>query len=70
MSHKLTAMGTIVQGDWDSVMALIKKCHARAMSNGRRVMTHINIDDRKGVRNPMAHKVESIERRLGHAVAK
>lgn len=70
LPYRLTPMGTVVQGNWDEVMALLKKCHHKALSKGRRVMTHISIDDRKGARNPIQHKIESVERRIGHQVCR
>ena len=70
LPYRLTPMGTVAQGSWDDVMALIKRCHAKTLASGERVISHISIDDRKGARNPIAHKIESVERRLGHAVAK
>jgi len=70
LPHKLTPMSTIVQGDWDNVMALIKRCHRKAMASGERVITHISIDDRKGCRNPIVRKIASVEQKLGRAVDK
>jgi uncharacterized protein (TIGR00106 family) len=58
-------MGTIVEGEWDEVLGLIKKCHQTMLERANRVATWIHIDDRKGARNQIRHKVEAVERELG-----
>ncbi len=42
-------MGTVIEGNWDRVMGLIKKCHASVSKDEARVLTSITIDDRKGM---------------------
>ncbi len=39
-------MGSIIEGNWDEVMAVIKKCHQTLSSKGLRTITSIKIDDR------------------------
>ena len=60
LDYKLTSMGTQIEGDWDSVMAVIKKCHAMMMKHSRRVITSVTIDDRKGAKKRLSGKVESV----------
>lgn len=62
LSYKTTAMSTIVEGKWDDVMALVKKCHYIMRRSHNRVYTSIVIDDRKGARNRLAGKVEDVEK--------
>jgi len=70
MPYKLNPMGTVVEGEWDSVMDLIKKCHRSVMRGGERVVTTIKIDDRRGHRRMIDSKIESVERRIGRSVKK
>ena len=60
LDYKLTAMGTIIEGDWDKVLAVVKKCHGIALKNSKRVLTSMTIDDRKGARKRLSGKVESV----------
>ena len=60
LDYKLTAMGTIIEGPWDSVMTVIKKCHALMRRHSARVLTSITIDDRKGASRRIAGKVDSV----------
>lgn len=64
LPYKINPMGTVVEGSWDQVMKLIKRCHAAVLKNGERVLTTISIDDRKGKPNRIEEKVGSVEKRL------
>ncbi len=70
LPYRLTPMGTIVEGDWDELMRLVKKCHRRMMRHEERVLTRIIIDDRKGKKGRMDRKVRSVEKRLGRSLRK
>jgi uncharacterized protein (TIGR00106 family) len=70
LPYKLNAMGTVVEGEWDEVMGLIKKCHQLLAGETERVITNISIDDRKGRTQRITGKVESIEKILGREVKK
>ncbi|MCP4565972.1 MAG: MTH1187 family thiamine-binding protein [FCB group bacterium] len=67
---KTTAMATLVEGNWDEVMALIKKCHRAMRKCHNRVYTSIVIDDRKGARKRLTGKVESLEKVLRRKIKK
>ncbi len=70
LSYKLTAMGTIVEGDWDEVFALIKACHRRMRRSANRVVTHIAVDDRGKARRRLDGKVSDVEKILGRKLAR
>ncbi|MCS7232454.1 MAG: MTH1187 family thiamine-binding protein, partial [Elusimicrobiota bacterium] len=65
LPYKLHAMGTIVEGQWDEVMSLIKKCRDALMEDLERLLIEIKIDDRKGVTDTIEAKVKSVEEKLG-----
>jgi uncharacterized protein (TIGR00106 family) len=68
--YKINPMGTVLEGEWDEVMKLIKKCHGAIMKNGERTVTTISIDDRKNKPKRIDQKVKSIERRIGKSLKK
>ncbi len=70
LPYKINPMGTVIEGDWDDTMKLIKKCHKAVMKKGERAVTIISIDDRKGKPNRIDEKVKSIERRIGKTLKK
>lgn len=70
LPYKVNPMGTVVEGDWDSIMKVIRKCHSTVMKSGERVVTTISIDDRKGKLNRIEEKVRSVENRIGKSLKK
>jgi uncharacterized protein (TIGR00106 family) len=48
LRHELTAMGTIIEGDLDEILAVIREMHEHPFTEGAaRVSTFIKIDDRR-----------------------
>ena len=70
LPYKINPMGTVIEGERDEIMKLIKKCHNTVMKTGERAVTTISIDDRKGKPNRIDEKVKSIERRIGKSLKK
>jgi len=70
LSYKFTPMATIVEGNWDEIMALIKKCHDAMKRTNGRIYTSIVIDDRKGARKRLTGKVEAVEKVLKRKLSK
>ncbi|MBM4136713.1 MAG: MTH1187 family thiamine-binding protein [Nitrospira sp.] len=70
LPYKVNPMGTVVEGEWDEIIKLIKRCHKTVMKSGERALTSISIDDRKGKPNRIEEKVKSIEKRIGKSLKK
>lgn len=70
LDYKLTSMGTSLEGDWEEVMGLIKRCHHATRKLVPRVYTVITIDDRKGAKGRLQGKVKAVERVLRREVKK
>ncbi|MFY9606561.1 MAG: MTH1187 family thiamine-binding protein [Thermoplasmata archaeon] len=70
LTYKINPMGTVVEGEYDEVMALIKRCHARIMEMSPRVITTVKIDDRRGAKGMIDKKVDSVEQKLGKKLKK
>ena len=70
LTYKINPMATVVEGEYDEVMALIKRCHARVMEMSPRVITTVKIDDRRGAKGMIDKKVQSVEQKLGKKLKK
>jgi len=70
LPYRLTAMGTLVEGDWDELMALVRRCHEDMRAESGRVYTHITIDDRPGASGRIAGKIRDVETLLGRPLKK
>ncbi len=68
--YKANPMGTVVEGEWDRVMEVIRKCHDEALRGAGRVVTTIKIDDYPGRGDRLESKLESVERKLGAKLAR
>jgi uncharacterized protein (TIGR00106 family) len=65
LKHQLTAMGTIIEGDLDEILAVIRKMHEHPFAEGAvRVSTLIKIDDRRDKEHTIAGKMRSVEEKL------
>jgi len=48
VKYKLTPMGTVLEGDLDKVLRVVRKMHENVFGEGvQRVVTIVNIDDRR-----------------------
>ena len=66
VKYELTSMGTIIEGDLDTIMAVVRKMHEISFSDEvMRVVTTIKIDDRRDKPLSMKGKLDSLERELG-----
>ncbi|MFO8109075.1 MAG: MTH1187 family thiamine-binding protein [Thermoplasmata archaeon] len=70
LEYRLTPMGTIVEGDWDEVMSLVKGCHMHMRGYSKRVSTSVKVDDREGAVDRLEGKVRSVESKLGKKLKK
>ena len=64
LPYKVTEMGTLVEGDWEEVFGLIKRCHAAMMGEAGRVVTTIKVDDRKGRTDFLKTRLNSLEAKV------
>ena len=64
--HRVTAMGTIIQGPLERVLEITRKMHEVPFNMGaERVVTTISIDDRRDKRITIDSKVEAVTRKTG-----
>jgi uncharacterized protein (TIGR00106 family) len=64
VDYRLNPMGTVLEGEWDEVMAVVKKCYMRMRKDCNRISCSIKIDYRKGPKGRLAGKVSSVEQQL------
>ena len=70
VTHQTTPMGTILEGGWDEIFKVINKCRKKMRKTSDRVSIKIWVDDRKGTRNALKKKIDSIEKKLGRKIKK
>ncbi|WFS61070.1 MTH1187 family thiamine-binding protein [Pseudodesulfovibrio thermohalotolerans] len=60
LPYELGAMGTVIEGDFDKVMATIKRCHDDMRNDCGRVYLTLAVDSRSGEAGRMQSKVDSV----------
>jgi len=66
VSFEVNAMGTVIDGEIDEILTLVKKMHAVPFEKGvQRVVTTVSIDDRRDKKVTAREKLASVMKRLG-----
>jgi uncharacterized protein (TIGR00106 family) len=65
IKYEMTAMGTILEGDLDMILAVVRKMHEQVFGGEViRVLTTIKIDDRRDKPLTMNGKLDSVRKKL------
>ncbi len=64
LSYRLNPMGTVLEGEWDDVFRVVRKCYERMKKDCNRISCTIKVDYRKGHEGRLESKVASVERHL------
>jgi uncharacterized protein (TIGR00106 family) len=65
LQFELTAMGTIITGDVEEILQVLRKMHESCFSGEvNRVLTQIKIDDRRDKRGTPEQKIHSVMSKL------
>ena len=64
LPHKMEAMGTTIEGEWDEIMDVVKRCYEALSTDCDRVLVNLKMDCKKGAGGRMAGKVASVEKKL------
>jgi uncharacterized protein (TIGR00106 family) len=70
LPYQCHAMGTILEGEYDEVMDVVRRCFEAMAEDCRRIECSVKIDYRQGHSGRLAGKVASVEEKLGRAVKK
>ena len=70
LDYRLTAAGTILEGTWEQVMEVARKCHAEMRKKTDRVVTLMKVDDYEQRSGRLTAAVASIEEKVGKPLKK
>jgi uncharacterized protein (TIGR00106 family) len=65
LPYQLTPSGTCIEGEWDEVMGLARKCHEATRERSPHVMTTIAIEDEEGAHDKLTRNIASVEEKVG-----
>jgi uncharacterized protein (TIGR00106 family) len=67
--YQLTPMGTILEGEWDEVMAVVTACFTTLKADAKRIGATIKIDWRDAPGGRLKSKVAKVEEKVGRRLA-
>jgi uncharacterized protein (TIGR00106 family) len=70
LDYRLHAMGTIVEGEIDQVLDVLRRCFDAMAADCDRVTCTAKLDFRRGHRGRLEAKVKSVEEKLGRKLKK
>ena len=70
LDYRLNAMGTIIEGETDEVLSVVKQCLETMATHCDRVSCTAKLDYRKGHSGRLDSKVASVEQKLGRELRK
>lgn len=70
LSHQVSAMETVVEGEWDQVMPVVRGAYQRLLGSHDRVFLEIRVDEHRGIEGRLKGAVEDVDREFGHEVAR
>jgi uncharacterized protein YqgV (UPF0045/DUF77 family) len=70
LPYQVTALETLVEGEWAEVMPVIHKAYQHVLHRYDRVFLELRIDEHRGEKSRMRAAVDDVDRALGHLVAR
>lgn len=68
LEYEVHAMGTIVEGELDDLLALMRACIEKMAEHSDRVSCAAKLDYRRGKSGRLTAKVDSVEQKLGRSI--
>ncbi|MBM4124137.1 MAG: MTH1187 family thiamine-binding protein [Nitrospira sp.] len=64
VDYRLNPMGTVLEGEWEEVFGVVRKCYERMKKDCNRISCTIKVDYRKDHKGRLSGKVASVEKHL------
>ena len=64
VDYRLNPMGTVLEGEWDQVFDVVKRCFEAMRQDCDRISVTIKVDYRKGASGRLDRKIQSVEKIL------
>lgn len=64
VDYRLNPMGTVLEGNWDEVLSVVRQCFEQMRKDCDRISCTIKVDYRKGHSGRLSSKVASVEKHL------
>ncbi|OGP50485.1 MAG: hypothetical protein A2Y79_06225 [Deltaproteobacteria bacterium RBG_13_43_22] len=61
LDYRLNPMGTVVEGQWDDLLALLTRCFRALEQDSSRISLQVKFDHRKGSESRIESKIRSVQ---------
>ena len=68
LDYRMNPMGTVVEGEWEELIALLTRCYRALEEISDRVLVTVKFDCRKGVTGALDRKIRSVEEKAGRSL--
>ena len=70
LAYQTHAMGTVLEGEFDHVLDVVRRCYEAMAADCNRIECSIKIDARQGSSGRLQAKIASVEEKLGRPIRK
>jgi uncharacterized protein (TIGR00106 family) len=70
LTYRVTGADTVIEGDWDDVMPVIREAERRLREKHDRVYMVLTVDDHAGARNRLEESPADVEQKLGRSISR
>lgn len=70
VDYVLGPMGTVLEGEWDEVFDVVRRCFERMQQDSGRISVSIKVDYRKGRSGGLTSKLARVEEGVGRPLKK
>jgi uncharacterized protein (TIGR00106 family) len=68
LPYEVTGMNTVIEGDWEKVLPVIRRAEERLQREHGRVFMVLTMDDHPGVSNRLRDSAAEVEREIGRPI--
>jgi uncharacterized protein (TIGR00106 family) len=68
LDYRLNPMGTVVEGEWEDLLALLTRCFRALEQDSSRISLQVKFDYREGREPRIESKVKSVQAKTGRAL--
>ena len=70
LDYRMNPMGTVVEGEWDDLLALLTRCFRELEKQSNRISLTVKFDSRKGYSGTLGSKILSVEKKANRPLKK
>ena len=70
LDYRINPMGTVVEGEWDDLLALLTRCFRELEKQSNRISLQVKFDFRKGYSGALESKIRSVEEKTNRNLKK